>query len=830
MGFAAAPPVASRSGGPRCQVAGCAAPLKGTARYNTRYRICEPHLRALSTDIAGVASRWCQTCSRWQKLSEFEGDKRTCFAYLEKLRLRRVAAKAAKAGPSAAAPACILFDHDALTAWLMAPPAAAAQAEGPSACKVDDDTFLAALLGLETPAPAAPATVSWLEHEQPVAHSFALKLPHAPPPDALPSAPLGAAMRAWAGEPLAMHAVAQPGCVLLTVDALSLYDAATEGHKRLQAADLTAAVHAACAGDADDAAAVRDAAAAVADGSSGGPCLLLRAAVLAPRAASLHVSLAAAPAGGALRARAHGSLLRCEAFEDADAGSWILNVSLSPPPEARPTLLLLDAEVASDATAPALSAPTPLLLCESAAVAAELDATLRSLPAADADAAAHLLGAAMYCGGKRAAPELLHAAACFAARQGCVATLETTLLPALLPLHACFRVDLLAAAAGAAQPAAVRLLLARGVFGDAASALHAAALAACSGDDDVAARGAAACGALTMHSAGAAAWFALRVRLGSNVDATPADVAARGTHPATIALCAALRTRRAAARKLIADAASAVASTTGPELRLAAMVQLLSGSGADAASCNAAADLAWHLVRHAAGADAMRRALSVERTTLCAVEFGGPPMVVSASFIALCMLRVMPLPALTPAQLASLATAGVQLTWLQYLRLECVPIMAAHAYGIADSAVAAALQRLAPLPLLRAAHERRHAARACGIAATQVFALWWSCAAGLHELPRVQAAAAAARLVVSLQALLIYRRLPPRYCAALCLMRAGVLLYAAAAPGCMLLPRSWLTRVTIAPHIAVFLLAAFRAVNTTAGGRAQGVPRRDKLE
>ena len=850
MGFTAAPPIASRTSSSRCQVAGCAAPLNGLPRYNSRYRICEPHLRAASVDIAGVASRWCQTCTRWHALNAFEGERRTCTAQLERLKRRRVAARSAKAGlqtqlsqagPAAATSPCILLDHDALTSWLLAvPPSPAAQA-GLPVSDVDDETFVKRLLGLETASPVRTAETAalWLEHEQPVAHSFALKLPYAPPPHAVPSAPLGAAMCDWAGVPLAMYAVAQPGCVILTVDALSLCTAtALAGAPQLQAADLVAAVHAACAGNAGDAAAVRGAAAAVVARSSlspGWPRPTLRAALLAPHAASLRVPLVAPPQGGVPRARAHGLLLLCEAeaINNSDAGPWVLRVSMPPPPEARPTLLLLDTDVAPDEMAPALCVPVPLLLCTSAAVAAELDALLQSLPAADADAAAHLLGAAMHRGGSRAAPELLHAAASLAARSGCVATLETTLLPALLPLHACFRVDLLAAAAGAAQPAAVRLMLALGgaggAFGDASSALHAAALAAaCSADDAVATRGAEACEVLTAHGAGAAAWFSLRIRLVSNVEATPADVAARSSHPATIALCAALRARRAAARKLIVDAAFAAASTAGPvELRLAAMLQpLLPGANSDAS--DAATDLAWHLVRRVEVEHAARLADAAERSTLCLAFFRHRAGLALVSLNAFCLLRVMSLSALTPAQLADLATADVQLTWLQYLRLECTPLIATLALGLVDFTTAAALRRLASLPLLRAAHERRHLLRTCSMIAAQLLKFWWTLT-GLHELPRVHVAAAAARLVVSLHTLIVFRQMPPRYCAALCLMRVAVLIYAVLAPGCLLLPRSWLTRVTIIPHIAVFLLTAFRAVNTAAATQ-ESEELREKLE
>ena len=843
MGFAAAPPVASHSGGPRCQVARCATPLSGLPRYNVRYRICEIHLRAPSADIAGVASRWCQTCTRWHALSAFEGEKRTCAAQLEKLRRRRVASKSAKAGlqtqlaqagPAAATPPCLLFDQDVLTSWLFD----VQPSHGLPASDVDDHAFVAGLLGLEASAPvrAAETPALWLEHEQPVAHSFAIKLPCAPPPHALPSAPLGAAMCDWAGVPLSIQAVAQPGCVILTVDALSLGEATTTlgGAPQLQAADLVAAVHAACAGDPGDAAAVRGATAAIAADSSlsaGGPRPTQRAALLAPHATSLRVPLASAPQGGVPRARAHGSLLLCEAMNDA--GSWVLLVSLPPPPEPQLTLLLLDIDMMPDEMAPVLFVPVPLLLCATAAVAAELEAVLRSLPAADADAAAHLLGTAMYRGGSSVAPELLHAAAALAARFGCVTTLETILLPALSPLHACFRVDLLAAAAAAAQPAVVRLMLAHGgadgAFGDASSALHAAALAAAySADDAVSARGAEVCEALTAHGAGAAAWFLLRTRLVSNFAATPADVVARSSHPAIIALCASLRARRAAARKLIVDAAAAVASTAVPvELRLAAMLQLLPNADSDAG--DAATDMAWHLVRRVEADHAAWRAVAAERSTLCLSFFRFKTALALVTFNVLCLLRIMSLPALTPAQLASLATAGVQLTWLQYLRLECIPLIASLALGIVDFAATAALRWRAPLPLLRAAHKRRHVTRACCMAALQLSILWWTFT-GLQELPRVHVAAAAARLVISSHALIVFRQMPPHCCAALCLIRAGVLICAALVPGCLLLPRSWLTRVTVIPHIAVYLLSAFRAAKTAAAQDLEDRRRREKRE
>ena len=331
------------------------------------------------------------------------------------------------------------------------------------------------------------------------------------------------------------------------------------------------------------------------------------------------------------------------------------------------------------------------------------------------------------------------------------------------------------------------------------------------------------CGTAT---AGAAAWFSLRIRLGSTVEASPADVAARGSHPATIALCAALRARRAAARKLIVDASSAVASTTGPvELRLAATLQLLPGANSDAG--DAATGLAWHLVRRVEANHAAWRADAAERSTLCLSFFRHKTGFAAVCFNALCLLRVMSLPALTPAQLASLATEDVQLTWLQYLRLECTPIIASLALGIVDFITSAALRRLAPLPLLRAAHARLPVSRTCCMAAAQLLKLWWTFT-GLQELPRVHVAAAAARLVVSLHTLIVFHQLPPRYCAALCLMRVAVLIYAALAPGCLLLPRSWLTRVTIIPHIAVYLLTAIRAMNTAS--TREGGKRRDKLE
>jgi hypothetical protein len=72
-----------------CQVEGCTASPGTFQSYHQRYRICEPHLKAIAVVREGVEQRFCQQCGRFQLLSEFDGDKRSCRARLDKHNARR---------------------------------------------------------------------------------------------------------------------------------------------------------------------------------------------------------------------------------------------------------------------------------------------------------------------------------------------------------------------------------------------------------------------------------------------------------------------------------------------------------------------------------------------------------------------------------------------------------------------------------------------------------------------------------------------------------------------------------------------------------------------
>ena len=54
-----------------------------------RYRICEEHLRAAAVLKGGVPQRFCQQCGKLQPLPDFEGNRRSCRARLDRHNARR---------------------------------------------------------------------------------------------------------------------------------------------------------------------------------------------------------------------------------------------------------------------------------------------------------------------------------------------------------------------------------------------------------------------------------------------------------------------------------------------------------------------------------------------------------------------------------------------------------------------------------------------------------------------------------------------------------------------------------------------------------------------
>ncbi|OIV93434.1 hypothetical protein TanjilG_10066 [Lupinus angustifolius] len=62
----------------RCQVEGCGLDLSSAKDYHRKHRVCESHSKSPKVVIAGMERRFCQQCSRFHDLSEFDEKKRSC--------------------------------------------------------------------------------------------------------------------------------------------------------------------------------------------------------------------------------------------------------------------------------------------------------------------------------------------------------------------------------------------------------------------------------------------------------------------------------------------------------------------------------------------------------------------------------------------------------------------------------------------------------------------------------------------------------------------------------------------------------------------------------
>ena len=69
---------AGGGGGPSCQAERCGADLSEAKRYHRRHKVCEAHSKAAVVLVAGLRQRFCQQCSRFHELSEFDDTKRSC--------------------------------------------------------------------------------------------------------------------------------------------------------------------------------------------------------------------------------------------------------------------------------------------------------------------------------------------------------------------------------------------------------------------------------------------------------------------------------------------------------------------------------------------------------------------------------------------------------------------------------------------------------------------------------------------------------------------------------------------------------------------------------
>ncbi|KAL2535110.1 Squamosa promoter-binding-like protein 15 [Abeliophyllum distichum] len=63
---------------PRCQVEGCQIDLSDSKAYYSRHKVCGMHSKSRKVIVAGLEQRFCQQCSRFHQLSEFDQGKRSC--------------------------------------------------------------------------------------------------------------------------------------------------------------------------------------------------------------------------------------------------------------------------------------------------------------------------------------------------------------------------------------------------------------------------------------------------------------------------------------------------------------------------------------------------------------------------------------------------------------------------------------------------------------------------------------------------------------------------------------------------------------------------------
>nr|XP_043636099.1 squamosa promoter-binding-like protein 9 [Erigeron canadensis] len=63
---------------PRCQVEGCNLDLSDAKTYYSRHKVCGVHSKTPKVIVNGIEQRFCQQCSRFHQLPEFDQGKRSC--------------------------------------------------------------------------------------------------------------------------------------------------------------------------------------------------------------------------------------------------------------------------------------------------------------------------------------------------------------------------------------------------------------------------------------------------------------------------------------------------------------------------------------------------------------------------------------------------------------------------------------------------------------------------------------------------------------------------------------------------------------------------------
>ncbi|CAM6045328.1 unnamed protein product, partial [Sphagnum compactum] len=96
-----------QSQSPMCQVDNCKADLSKAKDYHRRHKVCEIHSKAVKASVTRLMQRFCQQCSRFHPLAEFDEGKRSCRRRLEGHNRRR-----RKTQPDSASRAYLMGEED----------------------------------------------------------------------------------------------------------------------------------------------------------------------------------------------------------------------------------------------------------------------------------------------------------------------------------------------------------------------------------------------------------------------------------------------------------------------------------------------------------------------------------------------------------------------------------------------------------------------------------------------------------------------------------------------------------------------------------------------
>ncbi|KAJ6802631.1 uncharacterized protein M6B38_192250 [Iris pallida] len=122
-----------------CLVDGCKSDLSGCREYHRRHKVCEAHSKTPIVMVGGQEQRFCQQCSRFHLLVEFDEVKRSCRKRLDGHNRRR-----RKPQPESINPGSIFSNHQGtrFSSYPQILPDAASDPSWPVIVKTEEDDHL----------------------------------------------------------------------------------------------------------------------------------------------------------------------------------------------------------------------------------------------------------------------------------------------------------------------------------------------------------------------------------------------------------------------------------------------------------------------------------------------------------------------------------------------------------------------------------------------------------------------------------------------------------------------------------------------------------------